>query len=236
MKFSLVVLAFSAALAVVEVRASGWVDSGIAPNNPVSHVNPDEPIAFDYSFFEEEPNQVDCWSPIRVGIGWSKNSVTNNVLSLPWMWTDVYGLQAELLSCAGDVYGIQVCGAGAGNSVCGLQTSLGTYVYEDMYGCQVGLAFSMAKRATGLQVGVGCSMAEELCGIQLGGLASGARTSATGLQIAALVNTAAVCDGVQIGLFNFVESGTVLQIGLWNVYGREGSESRHYFPIVNAGW
>jgi len=234
MKANKLALAGAMALLTTVTYAVGWVETGIAPEWPVARVATPEANAFQEDFFEEQAPQTDVWSPVRVGLGWGKHSTTNYVCSLPYVWSDVYGLQVEVLSCACDVYGIQCCLAGAGSNVYGVQASLGNYVYGDAYGCQAGAAFSVARKAAGLQVSGGCSMSDELCGIQLGGLASGTRTSALGLQVAALVNTAIACDGLQVGLFNFAEKGTVVQIGLWNVYGERG-DARH-LPILNVGW
>ena len=101
-----------------------------------------------------------------------------------------YGLQADLLGSMTDrsLYGLSVAG-------------LGSTVREDMWGWQVAIGATFARRVHGLQTAA-FTMTSDLRGAQLG-----------------IVNWASTCSaGFQLGLVNIIADNTVPFLPIFNCY------------------
>ena len=102
-----------------------------------------------------------------------------------------YGFSADVLGSITDrnFYGLDVAG-------------LGSAVREDMWGWQISIGGTFARRVHGLQTAVICNVTDELRGAQIG-----------------IINYAATCSaGFQIGLVNMIMDNQVPFLPIFNCY------------------
>ena len=201
MKRFFALLIFAAAFAAIPLR-------GTEPTDPA----PDCQVL---------PDPDDAWSPIQVGFlpGIPGYTATGNVRGLKTGWPIVdgngyvRGVEFSLFySGTAAVTGLQTAFFGCGScELDGIQFSPGICQARNLNGLQVGL-MNFGGDITGFQAGVICNVNDDVAGYQT-----------------ALVNKAASVDGLQVGLINLADSGSI-QIGLINCIR---DSAIPFFPLIN---
>lgn len=128
-----------------------------------------------------------------------------------------------------DVYGLRLYG--------------GAINHKHFHGLDLGIGFAYANDVTGVQLGLGVNWVEnDISGIQIAGLINvcntirGSSSTASGLQLACLMNFAGCMDGIQIsGLLNCASRLEGLQLALLNVAPcRSGTSSGFQIGLYNS--
>ncbi len=175
------------------------------------------------------------------------NGALQRSRDIPWIHGDIRGLQ---------IAGV----ANIAKSVAGVQVAAGNASFEGFSGLQIGginLAGSWKQsrpvkdtawihgddvpgHVWGLQIAAAANLADHVAGVQVAALFNLSGDSFSGLQVGG-VNVAesrtdigadprGMCSGVQVGLINMVDGGSVVQFGLWN---SNPDGFLPYFPILN---
>jgi hypothetical protein len=128
-----------------------------------------------------------------------------------------------------DVYGLRLYG--------------GAINHKHFHGLDLGVGFAYANEVTGAQLGLGVNWVEnDMSGIQIAGLVNmcnairGSISTASGLQLACLMNFAGCMDGIQItGLLNCASRLEGLQLAVVNVAPcRSGASSGIQIGLYNS--